>query len=420
MDPAEPFTPLAFLRSREARQVLERAARSAGTPLSLHYVEHGEEGPVINSWGRCAACAYVNDNPEGLRRCRASRLTVAEHALRQKRPQPFLCHMRFACVTVPALPGESFTLTFGPYCPAEAAHTLESDAREALAGIEAEPPAEFPAPLDDIHRAPAGAVHAVAEWTMERLAELWSAASSPAPASSEPEVAPLGDKQRRRLAPSEVNAYPSAEIAAALAGGNQPEARRLMQGALAESGGRPRVQIAVRRARTVAVVAAALEAAEGAGLNTAEAWARFGAFVQSVQGARTDAALLDAATVVLGTVRRRANLRSAPKTSYAALNDVLNDRLVEGVTLEEAAKQMGETPSAISHRLRRQFGMSFSEYVGRLRMNKAKDLLRRTRLSVTEVARRVGVRDQSNFGKLFRKYEGLSPSDYRKRYGRPS
>ena len=53
------MTPLAFFRTGEARRLLQRAARAAGMPLSLHFVEEGEEGPRIAAWSACAACKYV-------------------------------------------------------------------------------------------------------------------------------------------------------------------------------------------------------------------------------------------------------------------------------------------------------------------------------------------------------------------------
>jgi len=34
------------------------------------------------------------------------------------------------------------------------------------------------------------------------------------------------------------------------------------------------------------------------------------------------------------------------------------------------------------------------------------------------VAQRVGIRDQSNFSKLFRRFEGMSPLEYRQQYGK--
>jgi len=68
--------------------------------------------------------------------------------------------------------------------------------------------------------------------------------------------------------------------------------------------------------------------------------------------------------------------------------------------------------------LRRKFGMSFSEYVNRLRIDRAKDLLRRTQLNATQIAQRLGISDQSNFGKLFKRFEGITPLEYRERFGK--
>ena len=106
--------------------------------------------------------------------------------------------------------------------------------------------------------------------------------------------------------------------------------------------------------------------------------------------------------------------------AFTELNRIVLERIPGPVTLAEVARQLGEHPTTLTHRLQRKFEMSFSEYVGRLRVDKAKELLRKTRLGAGEVARRVGTSDPSNFSKLFRKYEGMSPSEYRQRFGRKS
>jgi AraC-like DNA-binding protein len=103
---------------------------------------------------------------------------------------------------------------------------------------------------------------------------------------------------------------------------------------------------------------------------------------------------------------------------YAELNRILLPRIAEKVTLTEVAQALGVSPSAITHRLQRRFGVSYSEYLGRLRAEKAKELLRRTRLGVAEVASRVGISDPSNLGRLFRRHVMMSPKEYRSRYGR--
>ncbi len=62
--------------------------------------------------------------------------------------------------------------------------------------------------------------------------------------------------------------------------------------------------------------------------------------------------------------------------------------------------------------------MNYTEYVNRLRVKRAKELLRRTRCTASEAARRVGVCDQSYFSKLFVRFEGVTPTEYRARFSK--
>lgn len=74
--------------------------------------------------------------------------------------------------------------------------------------------------------------------------------------------------------------------------------------------------------------------------------------------------------------------------------------------------------------LRRRFvgalGMTPREYVRLKRMERACDLLARSRVPIDEVAARVGYGDRSAFARAFRKVEGLGPADYRRRFHRPA
>jgi transcriptional regulator GlxA family with amidase domain len=120
---------------------------------------------------------------------------------------------------------------------------------------------------------------------------------------------------------------------------------------------------------------------------------------------------------VLGVLKpRRAARKPLDDNQIAEINRLVASRLEEGITLNEVAQRLGVHPTAVTHRLQRNFGISYSEYVGRLRVDKAKDLLRRTKLGAGAIARRVGIGDTSNFSKLFRKYEGVSPGEYRNRF----
>jgi AraC-like DNA-binding protein len=60
-----------------------------------------------------------------------------------------------------------------------------------------------------------------------------------------------------------------------------------------------------------------------------------------------------------------------------------------------------------------EMGMTFSEYVTRRRLQRAKEMLLRTKMTVAEIAERVGYQSAKHFAKMFRQYEGSSPGDYR-------
>jgi len=388
-------------------------------PVSIHHVADNTEGPKLCGTAGCASCAYVAEQPGGAEACRASRVRNSSFSLAMNRPAPFLCHLGFACVSAPALPssGQSFVLTMGPYSPAEAPETLVSDAMRGLESLGHLPMRFFPTSLTDIAQVRGDSAPAIAEWTVDTLESAWREAQTAAQPVEEPEPpAPVRGRPRRQKSKApDTSPYRGAEIAAALASGDQTLARTLVKTAIAEVNVSADKLSAARRARTVAVVSAVLEACERARTSTAEAWALFPAFLAAVQSpaSETDLAKHALALLALLVPRRQQH----PKDNVLLeLDRVVMGRMPEPVQLGEIAERLGKHPTAITHHLQRKYGLSFTQYVGRLRIDKAKELLRRTRLGVGEVATRVGIGDQSNFTKLFRKFEGLSPQQYREQY----
>jgi len=51
-----------------------------------------------------------------------------------------------------------------------------------------------------------------------------------------------------------------------------------------------------------------------------------------------------------------------------------------------------------------------------VRIEKAKELLKTSQLSIYEIAERVGYQDAKHFSRLFAKHEGIKPNEYRKLY----
>ncbi len=79
----------------------------------------------------------------------------------------------------------------------------------------------------------------------------------------------------------------------------------------------------------------------------------------------------------------------------------------------KVARLCGMSPSYFSRAFRTAYGITFQEYLMRLRTREACRLLNNPNASVTDVAYTVGFNDVSYFGRMFKRYYNMSPSDYR-------
>lgn len=90
------------------------------------------------------------------------------------------------------------------------------------------------------------------------------------------------------------------------------------------------------------------------------------------------------------------------------------------LTMEDMARHVGLSRSYLSTIFKAELGSSFSQFVNTIRIDKSKELLSGTSLSLAEIAAAVGYADQSYYTKMFARLEGQSPGAYRKNRGRPS
>ena len=82
--------------------------------------------------------------------------------------------------------------------------------------------------------------------------------------------------------------------------------------------------------------------------------------------------------------------------------------------IAEIAKSFSLSPKRFMHKFKEQTGFSAIGYVTKIRIDKAKDLLLNSPLSVKEIANIIGYENPLYFSRLFSKMEGMSPRDYRK------
>jgi two-component system, response regulator YesN len=84
----------------------------------------------------------------------------------------------------------------------------------------------------------------------------------------------------------------------------------------------------------------------------------------------------------------------------------------ENISLGDVAKECYLSESYLSRKMKQVFGIGFTEYITKLRMEKAIEYLKEQNTKVTEISVRVGYPDYRYFSQLFRKHTGYSPSEY--------
>ena len=82
--------------------------------------------------------------------------------------------------------------------------------------------------------------------------------------------------------------------------------------------------------------------------------------------------------------------------------------------LDDAAQMIGYSKRYMCRRFSEEMGVSILQYITMLRIDKAKELLRSSDHSVREIAELLYFNDSPRFCKTFKKYTGLTPTQYRR------
>lgn len=83
------------------------------------------------------------------------------------------------------------------------------------------------------------------------------------------------------------------------------------------------------------------------------------------------------------------------------------------VSLEEIASLVNLSPSRLRHIFKADTGVSLKQYQKQLRMEKAKELLEDSFLSIKEIMIQIGIPDRNHFARSFRKTFGTTPTQHR-------
>jgi AraC family transcriptional regulator len=95
-------------------------------------------------------------------------------------------------------------------------------------------------------------------------------------------------------------------------------------------------------------------------------------------------------------------------------NAFLQDRWNEKITLDDLSKATGRHPVTISRYFSHYFSCTIGDYLRKLKVERAPNLIRSSPVSLTEVAHTCGFADQSHFIRTFKNYTVFLPAAYRK------
>ena len=124
------------------------------------------------------------------------------------------------------------------------------------------------------------------------------------------------------------------------------------------------------------------------------------------------AATADQAYGLLRDLTRERAAESGDSYVEAAIAD-LGERFMTDLSADSVAGRLGISGDHLSRLLKRATGLTFNEYLTRLRMKRAMELLRDPSVRVGEVADLSGYRDARYFSTLFRRVVGMTPSEFR-------
>lgn len=112
-----------------------------------------------------------------------------------------------------------------------------------------------------------------------------------------------------------------------------------------------------------------------------------------------------------GWIKQKKEARD-PITSFVF--DYLEHRYGEDISLELLADKLNITGAYLSTYFKEKTGMNFSDYLNGMRVNIAKDMLQNSSLKIQDVAVRVGYHNVNSFIRMFKRYAGLPPGEFRK------
>jgi two-component system response regulator YesN len=106
---------------------------------------------------------------------------------------------------------------------------------------------------------------------------------------------------------------------------------------------------------------------------------------------------------------------SSSHLSIETAKKYIEENFEKRITLTQVADMVFLNPSYFSIQFKKETGLNFVDYLKKLRITKAKELLKRFDLKVYEIGTMIGYEDATYFANTFKSFTGITPLEYRRR-----
>ena len=96
----------------------------------------------------------------------------------------------------------------------------------------------------------------------------------------------------------------------------------------------------------------------------------------------------------------------------AEITDFLSENVESKIVFEDIVKEFNLSPSVIKKIFREQMGCGVMEYFTRLKIDRAKEMIREEKYSFTEISQRLCFNNSQYFTTVFKRVSGMTPTDY--------
>ncbi len=170
---------------------------------------------------------------------------------------------------------------------------------------------------------------------------------------------------------------------------------------------------------TVAITLCARAAIEG-GLSPAKAYSISDFFLQKSDSCKTSQELIDCRNQAIkrltDSVHER-NEKIQRSSSYVErCKDYISKNFKSKIYLAEIADTLGISKNYLSRVFAAETGETLQDYMVRVRVDKAANLLIYSEESIADIAEYVGFPSSSYFGRAFKRYKNMTPAQYRNKY----